>query len=505
MHVYATMTDGSMRFLSSTTFEVSSPKVTAEIRNYDEGKGTFDVVVTPESKSGIQIIQVPVWCAGNQSDINWYTAEKQSDGKYVTHVSMSNHKYAVGSYKVHVYMTCENGLKGFVVAGQQEVTMPKVSISATNSEGKEILYNLKVSNAGLMGSVRNVQFATWSAEGGQDDIIWYGGSRNSAGEWTATADIRKHKTAGTYNVHVYATMADRSMKLLGTTTFTVSNISLESGVLIDNYGNVDGSFEIIIPKVNSASGVSKVQVAVWCAANQNDIVWYNAKKQNDETYKVYVDPMNHKGNSGLYKVHVYVTGENGLVQKVDTASQLVTASKYYTIMGETSVTVDQMVKYYESTGNQYPAAKLGASGAATLKEFCEIYLQEAEAEGVRAEVAFAQSMKETGWLRYGGAVKIEQNNFAGIGAVDNDPVGSSAWFPDVRTGVRAQIQHLKAYASTNDLNNACVDPRFNLVTRGCAPYVEWLGTQENPNGYGWATSANYGASIVTMIKKLKTM
>ena len=68
-----------MRFLGSTTFEVSSPKVTAEIRNYDEGKGTFDVVVTPESKSGIQIIQVPVWCAGNQSDINWYTAEKQSD------------------------------------------------------------------------------------------------------------------------------------------------------------------------------------------------------------------------------------------------------------------------------------------------------------------------------------------------------------------------------------------------------------------------------------------
>ena len=505
VHVYATMTDGSMRFLGSTTFEVSSPKVTAEIRNYDEGKGTFDVVVTPESKSGIQIIQVPVWCAGNQSDINWYTAEKQSDGTYVTHVSMSNHKYAVGSYKVHVYMTCENGLKGFVVAGQQEVTMPKVSISATNSDGKEILYNLKVSNAGLMGSVRNVQFATWSAEGGQDDIVWYGGSWNSAGEWTATADIRKHKTAGTYNVHVYATMADGSMKLLGTTTFTVSNISLESGVLIDNYGNVDGSFEIIIPKVNSASGVSKVQAAVWCAANQNDIVWYNAKKQNDETYKVYVDPMNHKGNSGLYKVHVYVTGENGLVQKVDTASQLVTASKYYTIMGETSVTVDQMVKYYESTGNQYPAAKLGASGAATLKEFCEIYLQEAEAEGVRAEVAFAQSMKETGWLKYGGAVKIEQNNFAGIGAVDNDPVGSSAWFPDVRIGVRAQIQHLKAYASTNDLNNARVDPRFNLVTRGCAPYVEWLGTQENPNGYGWATSANYGASIVTMIKKLKTM
>ena len=194
--------------------------------------------------------------------------------------------------------------------------------------------------------------------------------------------------------------------------------------------------------------------------------------------------MNHKGNSGLYKIHVYITGENGLVQLVDTTSQLVTATKYYAIMGETSVTVNQMVKYYESTGHQYPSAKLSKSGASTIKEFCQIYLQEAEAEGVRAEVAFAQTMKETGWLQYGGSVKIEQNNFAGIGAVDHDPAGSSAWFPDVRTGVRAQIQHLKAYASTDDLNNTCVDPRFNLVTRGCAPYVEWLGTKENPNGYG---------------------
>ena len=505
VHVYTTLSDGTQLFLNSTNFEIENPTVSASISNYDKDLGTFDIIIKANSKSGIKSIRVPVWCAADQSDIKEYYAEKQNEGTYKVHVSVANHKYAVGTYTAHVYMTAGNGLTGFCGAGHQDVVMPEVKVSATNSDDKEILYNLKAANTGLLGNVRAVQFATWSVEGGQDDIIWYGGSRNSAGEWTATADIRKHKAAGTYNVHVYATMADGSMKLLGTTTFTVSNISLESGVLIDNYGNVDGSFEIIIPKVNSASGVSKVQVAVWCAANQNDIVWYNAKKQNDETYKVYVDPMNHKGNSGLYKVHVYVTGENGLVQKVDTASQLVTASKYYTIMGETSVTVDQMVKYYESTGNQYPAAKLGASGAATLKEFCEICLQEAEAEGVRAEVAFVQSMKETGWLKYGGAVKIEQNNFAGIGAVDNDPVGSSAWFPDVRTGVRAQIQHLKAYASTNDLNNACVDPRFNLVTRGCAPYVEWLGTQENPNGYGWATSANYGASIVTMIKKLKAM
>ena len=123
---------------------------------------------------------------------------------------------------------------------------------------------------------------------------------------------------------------------------------------------------------------------------------------------------------------------------------------------------------------------------------------------MRAEVAFAQAMKETGWLQYGGIVKINQFNFAGLGALDGNSSGHCASFPDVRTGIRAQIQHLKAYASTELINNTCVDPRFDLVTRGCAPYVEWLGQKENPTGKGWATAAGYGTSIVTMIKKMKS-
>ena len=101
------------------------------------------------------------------------------------------------------------------------------------------------------------------------------------------------------------------------------------------------------------------------------------------------------------------------------------------------------------------------------------------------------------------SIKINQFNFAGLGAVDGNSSGNCASFPDVRTGIRAQIQHLKAYASTEALNNTCVDPRFNLVTKGCAPYVEWLGQKENPAGKGWATAVGYGTSIVIMIKKMK--
>lgn len=179
------------------------------------------------------------------------------------------------------------------------------------------------------------------------------------------------------------------------------------------------------------------------------------------------------------------------------------------IMGTSQTSVAQMVRYYKANASGYDTFKakyegkydgsLAKGGASTIEQFAQIFYEEANAEGVKAEVAFTQCMKETGFLKYGGDVLPNQYNFAGIGATG---AVHGASFKDVRTGIRAQIQHLKAYASTSPLNNACVDPRFNLVTRNTAPYVEWLGIQENPNGYGWATGKNYGYDIVGMVKVL---
>ena len=179
------------------------------------------------------------------------------------------------------------------------------------------------------------------------------------------------------------------------------------------------------------------------------------------------------------------------------------------IMGKSLATVDQMVNYYNANASGYDTFKgkyegkydgcLAEGGASTIREFAQIFYEEASAECVRAEVAFVQCMKETAFLKYGGDVLPNQYNYAGIGATG---AVHGAEFKDVRTGIRAQIQHLKAYASLDRLVNTCVDPRFNLVTRGCAEYVEWLGRQENPNGYGWATDKNYGYSIVDMMSVL---
>ena len=170
------------------------------------------------------------------------------------------------------------------------------------------------------------------------------------------------------------------------------------------------------------------------------------------------------------------------------------------ISGKSQVGVAGMVRYYQSKKKTYPAEIYKTKGASDIESFCKIYYEEAQAEGLKAEVAFCQAMKETGWLQFGGDVKASQCNFAGIGATGGGVSGAS--FKDVRTGVRAQMQHLKAYANTLPLNNACVDPRFKYVKRGSAPYVEWLGKNANPNGVGWAPAANYGTSIVQMMNKL---
>ncbi len=169
------------------------------------------------------------------------------------------------------------------------------------------------------------------------------------------------------------------------------------------------------------------------------------------------------------------------------------------IMGTTQVSVSDLVAYYKSTGATYPKEVYEKYGAATIEDFCKILVEEAKAEGVRAEVLFAQVTIETGNLRFGGQVKPEQCNFGGLGATDSGAGGAdfSSYGKDgVRMGLRAQVQHLKAYASKEPLKNECVDPRFTYVSRGCAPLVENLG-----NGK-WASDKFYAVNLLRVVEAL---
>lgn len=205
-----------------------------------------------------------------------------------------------------------------------------------------------------------------------------------------------------------------------------------------------------------------------------------------------------QGTTYYYKVRAYKDLSNG-IRMYGPWSAVKAKAAAHEIMGTSSVTVDQMVSYYNKRYT-FPADTYRDKGADSAEAFFKILKEEAEAEGVRADVLFAQVMLETGGLQFGGDVQPSQCNFGGLGAVGGGAAGET--FADVRTGLRAQVQHLKAYASTDGLNNACVDKRFQYVSRGTARYVGWLAIPQNPYGKGWAADADYGTKLLRIMDSL---
>lgn len=172
-----------------------------------------------------------------------------------------------------------------------------------------------------------------------------------------------------------------------------------------------------------------------------------------------------------------------------------TVDKYFSytsIAGSAQATVQQMQTYIKKVNPNVPQSVL---------DMIPYYLSEGKAEGIRGDIAFAQSCLETGNFTFkDSAVKLGQNNFCGLGVLDNGMLGAS--FSTPQLGIRAQIQHLKAYANQSPLKNPVIDPRFSLVKRGAAPTVQYLGIQENPQGYGWAAGADYGVKILNILENI---
>ena len=165
------------------------------------------------------------------------------------------------------------------------------------------------------------------------------------------------------------------------------------------------------------------------------------------------------------------------------------------IMGQPAATVQQMQAYIKKVNPKVPDSVI---------KMIPLYISEGAIEGVRGDIAFAQSCLETGNFGFtGSAVTLDQNNFCGMGVTRNGIKGNS--FKTLQLGIRAQIQHLQAYASTNRLKQKVVDPRYTYVTRGCAEYVEYLGIQENPQHYGWAAGKDYGKKIITILNSILAM
>ena len=154
------------------------------------------------------------------------------------------------------------------------------------------------------------------------------------------------------------------------------------------------------------------------------------------------------------------------------------------IMGRGTASEVQMIMFLKSQNPE---------GSARFSELPKLYREESAIEGVNADLAFAQMCVETDFLRFNQLVQPDQYNFAGLGGLGDAPAGAS--FRDARIGVRAQIQHLKAYATPEPLVQESVDPRFGFVRRGIAPLVVDLSGR-------WSVDGQYGQKIKAVLRLL---
>jgi hypothetical protein len=155
------------------------------------------------------------------------------------------------------------------------------------------------------------------------------------------------------------------------------------------------------------------------------------------------------------------------------------------IMGKGQIPQEKLIRFLAHNNSE--------ADLEFIKNLAAYYIEEAAAEGVNYDTAFAQMCLETGFLRFGGLVSQDMNNFCGLGSIGPGQPGEV--FPDPRTGVRAHIQHLKAYASEEPLNGILVDPRYRWVRRGASPTVHGLsGT--------WAADRAYSVKINDILERL---
>jgi hypothetical protein len=156
------------------------------------------------------------------------------------------------------------------------------------------------------------------------------------------------------------------------------------------------------------------------------------------------------------------------------------------IMGAGTTGRARMVAFFMASNPSADRAK--------VERMAGFYIDEGRIEGVNPDVAFVQMCLETGFLRFGGLVTEDMNNFCGLGSIGPGQPGNR--FPDERTGVRAHVQHLKAYASPEPLAGIPTDPRYKYVNpKGKAPTVHGLSCT-------WAADPGYGKKLYALLERL---
>ncbi len=270
----------------------------------------------------------------------------------------------------------------------------------------------------------------------------------------------------------------------------------------DMYQHADGNPGLSVLNVANVSELASTKSYGEAAAKANDdLINGLTRTKNDLTSL----------RTKLEKTQASVQSEKSLLDATRAALVAISAKQQQqlddaggvSVMGPSELTAEQLAAWFKSTGH---VARLVPG--TTIDDLTKIYIEEGAAENVRGDVAFAQSIIETGYFNFptNGQVKITDNDFAGMGACDSCSEGRV--FPTPRDGVRAQIQHLLNYSSplsrTVFLHNPPVAAWYGanpliaahnfdtFFAKGRAPNWSDMG------GGNWATDPFYAVKVLTL-------
>ncbi|WP_455438944.1 GBS Bsp-like repeat-containing protein [Streptococcus salivarius] len=219
----------------------------------------------------------------------------------------------IEAYKLYEWDAVSNTTNSVLENEGVESQNPKADLAIAGLNNATGSYDLVISNLVAPRGFKEVLVPTWSEKNGQDDIIWYKAAKQANGDYKVTVRSSNHKgDSGLYNSHVYLVDNDGKYIGLGGKQVTLDITKTQGTLTIANNDKNRGTFDVLITNLTNPSGISGVVIPVWSEQNgQDDLVWHNATKQDDGSYKVTISASQHKWNSGKYIVHGYIVDASG--------------------------------------------------------------------------------------------------------------------------------------------------------------------------------------------------
>ncbi|WP_457920987.1 GBS Bsp-like repeat-containing protein [Streptococcus salivarius] len=297
--------------------DYARPSGVLTIENNNTAAGTFDAVVRNiVAPIGLKEVLVPSWSlAGGQDDLIWHKATRQADGSYRVTIKATDHKNSTGKYRADAYIVDDSNKRFYLTEKVVEVTQtrPSASLVIENNNADLGTFDAVIRNIVAPNGVKEVLVPSWSLVNGQDDLVWHKASRQSDGSYRVTIKSSEHKNSlGNYRADVYIVDNANQRHYVTEAIVDVKHNKPVGTISVVNNNKDTGTFDVIISDVYSPKGVRTVQVPIWSAKDgQDDIRWYEAKRQVNGTYTVNVQATNHKNSTGLYNIHLYYILNDG--------------------------------------------------------------------------------------------------------------------------------------------------------------------------------------------------